>query len=132
MAPTVATPATGAVASPAVSDLGKAARSVGLGLPALPSLPGLASHGQPRVASFCECLRTSTTASYIHLLRDTERVLSGKRLARNVVSMAAGEPAAPLADNAELTEFIAVLKQEVRTWPICLRTSSWIGCGTSD
>ena len=58
MAPTVATPATAAVASPVVSDLGKAARSVGLGLPALPSLPGLASHGQPRVASFCECLRT--------------------------------------------------------------------------
>jgi hypothetical protein len=31
--------------------------------------------------------------------------------------MAAGEPAAPLADNAELTEFISALKQEVRTWP---------------
>uniref|UniRef100_A0ACD5U4I6 Uncharacterized protein n=1 Tax=Avena sativa TaxID=4498 RepID=A0ACD5U4I6_AVESA len=89
MAPTVATPATGAVASPAVSDVGKAARSVGLGLPSLPSLPGLAFHGQPRVASFC------------------------KRLARNVVGMAAaGEPAAPLADNAELTEFINALKQE--------------------
>ncbi|KAK1602322.1 hypothetical protein QYE76_017632 [Lolium multiflorum] len=91
MAPTVATPATGAVASPAVSDVGKAARSVGLGLPAMPSwpsLPGLASHGQPRVASFC------------------------KRLARNVGAMAAGEPAAPLADNAELTEFISALKQE--------------------
>jgi hypothetical protein len=62
----------------------------------------------------------------------TELLLSGKRLARNVVSMAAGEPAAPLADNAELTEFISALKQEVRTWPIYLRTSSWIGCGTSD
>ncbi|XBJ24723.1 hypothetical protein VPH35_002534 [Triticum aestivum] len=36
----------------------------------------------------------------------------GKRLARNVVSMAAGEPAAPLADNAELTEFFNGLKQE--------------------
>ncbi|XBJ17204.1 hypothetical protein VPH35_008658 [Triticum aestivum] len=88
MAPTVISPATGAVASPIASDLGKAARSVGLGLPALPPLPGLASHGQPRVASFC------------------------KRLARNVVSMAAGEPAAPLADNAELTEFFNSLKQE--------------------
>ncbi|XP_048548939.1 protein CURVATURE THYLAKOID 1B, chloroplastic-like [Triticum urartu] len=88
MAPTVASPATGAVPSPIASDLGKAARSVGLGLPALPPLPGLASHGQPRVASFC------------------------KRLARNVVSMAAGEPAAPLADNAELTEFFNGLKQE--------------------
>lgn len=90
MAPTVTTPATGAVTSPVASD-GKAAaaaRSVGLGLPALPPLPGLASHGQPRVASFC------------------------KRLARNVVAMAAGEPAAPMAANAELTEFINALKQE--------------------
>ncbi|KQJ97595.1 protein CURVATURE THYLAKOID 1B, chloroplastic [Brachypodium distachyon] len=91
MAPTtvVAAPATGAVASSV--DVGKAAapgRSVGLGLPALPPLPGLAAHAQPRVASFC------------------------KRFARNVVAMAAGEPAAPLADNAELTEFINALKQE--------------------
>ncbi|CAM0956353.1 unnamed protein product [Alopecurus aequalis] len=118
MAPTVATPATGAVASPVVSDVGKAARFVGLGLPALPSLPGLASHGQPRVSSFCECLRTCTTAWYIHVTSttlhelDPKCFLSGKRLARNVVAMAAGEPAAPLADNAELTEFINALKQE--------------------
>ncbi|XP_062205882.1 protein CURVATURE THYLAKOID 1B, chloroplastic-like [Phragmites australis] len=89
MAPT--TPATGAVASPVVTSQGKAAAgSVGLGLPALPPLPGLglASHGQPRVASFC------------------------KRLARNVVSMAVGEPSAPLAANEELTEFVDALKQE--------------------
>ncbi|XP_044959953.1 protein CURVATURE THYLAKOID 1B, chloroplastic-like [Hordeum vulgare subsp. vulgare] len=84
----VACPATGAVASPIAGDVGKAARSAGLGLPALPSLPGLASHGQPRIASFC------------------------KRLARNVVSMAASEPAAPLAENAELTELFNSLKQE--------------------
>jgi hypothetical protein len=63
-------------------------------------------------------------AWYIHVKPKTNtnvtlsaRVLSGKRLARNVGAMAAGEPAAPLADNAELTEFISALKQEVRTWP---------------
>ncbi|KAL5230357.1 hypothetical protein ABZP36_029133 [Zizania latifolia] len=91
MAPTVATaPAAtaAAVGSPGVAGDVKTARSVGLGLPAVPPLPGLASHGQPRVASFC------------------------KRLARNVVAMAAGEPAAPIAANAELTEFINALKQE--------------------
>ncbi|KAG0550424.1 hypothetical protein BDA96_01G337000 [Sorghum bicolor] len=66
-----------------------AARSVvRLGLPALPPLPGLrlAAQGQ---ASFC------------------------KRLARNVVAMATGEPtAAPVADNEELTEFVNALKKE--------------------
>ncbi|KAG8092394.1 hypothetical protein GUJ93_ZPchr0012g21855 [Zizania palustris] len=90
MAPTVATtrPVAGGGSPGVASDVGKAARSVGLGLPALPPLPGLASHGQPRVASFC------------------------KRLARNVAAMAAGEPAAPIAANAELTELINALKQE--------------------
>ena len=52
MAPTVAT-TTPAVATTA--EVKPAKRSVGLGLPALPPLPGLASHAQPRVASFCEC-----------------------------------------------------------------------------
>ncbi|EAY79344.1 hypothetical protein OsI_34473 [Oryza sativa Indica Group] len=92
MAPTVATttPAAAAATTAAAAEVKPAKRSVGLGLPALPPLlPGLASHGQPRVASFC------------------------KRLARNVVAMAAGEaPAAPLAANAEITEFINALKQE--------------------
>ncbi|KAL6905251.1 hypothetical protein ACP4OV_002852 [Aristida adscensionis] len=92
MAPT--TPTAGGLASPSPVAAGvhgkAAARSVGLRLPALPPLPGLgiASHGQPRVASFC------------------------KRLARNVVSMAVGEPASPLASDAELTEFVDALKKE--------------------
>ncbi|XP_006662551.2 protein CURVATURE THYLAKOID 1B, chloroplastic-like [Oryza brachyantha] len=98
MAPTVATTASPAATAAGVGGSPVAAAEVkpakrtlggGLGLPALPPLPGLASHGQPRVASFC------------------------KRLARNVVAMAAGEaPAAPLAANAEITEFINDLKQE--------------------
>ena len=92
MTPTVAatTPAAAAATTAAAAEVKPAKRSVGLGLPALPPLlPGLASHGQPRVASIC------------------------KRLARNVVAMAAGEaPAAPLAANAEITEFINALKQE--------------------
>ncbi|KAG2539720.1 hypothetical protein PVAP13_9NG487900 [Panicum virgatum] len=99
MAPT-ARAATGA-ASPAAPAIGKgeggngkavAARSVGLDLPALPSL-GLAAQGQTRAAS---C----------------------KRLERNVVAVAAGtagEPAAaPTVANEELTEFLNALKQEVR------------------
>ncbi|OEL22446.1 Protein CURVATURE THYLAKOID 1B, chloroplastic [Dichanthelium oligosanthes] len=93
MAPTA--PAATGAASPAapavVKGEGKAAaRSAGLGLPALPPLPGLglAAQGQTRAASFC------------------------KRLARNVVAMAAGEPPAPLAANEELTEFVNALKQE--------------------
>jgi hypothetical protein len=40
---------------------------------------------------------------------------AGKRLARDVVAMAAGEPAAPQAANEELTEFVDALKKEVRT-----------------
>uniref|UniRef100_A0A0D9XLW9 Cyanobacterial aminoacyl-tRNA synthetase CAAD domain-containing protein n=1 Tax=Leersia perrieri TaxID=77586 RepID=A0A0D9XLW9_9ORYZ len=92
MAPTVATttPAVATTAAAATTaEVKPAKRSIGLGLPALPPLPGLASHAQPRVASFC------------------------KRLARNVVAMAAGEaPAAPIAANAEITEFIDALKQE--------------------
>ncbi|KAK3153178.1 hypothetical protein QOZ80_2BG0168860 [Eleusine coracana subsp. coracana] len=96
MAP--ATPATGAAAraaaaSPvAASEGSKAtARSVGLGVPALPPLPGvgLASHGQPRAAAS-----------------------SCKRPARNVVSTAVGEPATPLTANEDLTEFVNDLKQE--------------------
>ncbi|KAL5680743.1 hypothetical protein ACJX0J_007128, partial [Zea mays] len=35
-----------------------------------------------------------------------------KRLARDVVAMAAGEPAAPQAANEELTEFVDALKKE--------------------
>ncbi|KAF0914728.1 hypothetical protein E2562_031228 [Oryza meyeriana var. granulata] len=90
MAPTVATTTPAAATVATAADVKPAKRSVGLGLPALPPLPGLASHGQPRVvASLC------------------------KRLARNVVAMAAGEaPAAPLSANAEITEFINALKQE--------------------
>jgi hypothetical protein len=57
-----------------------------------------------------------------------------KRLARDVVAMAAGEPAAPQAANEELTEFVDALKKEVRTgsrgdlpWrvafsPVCARS----------
>jgi hypothetical protein len=37
----------------------------------------------------------------------------GKRLARNVVSMASGEPSAPLADE-QLAKFVGALKQEVK------------------
>ena len=74
MAPT--TPATGAVASPVVTSQGKAAAgSVGLGLPALPPLPGLglASHGQPRVASFCEWLRTCAVQRWAFVTRPERR-----------------------------------------------------------
>ncbi|PAN48749.1 hypothetical protein PAHAL_9G402500 [Panicum hallii] len=95
MAPTA--PATTGAASPAAPAVAKgegkgkaaAARSVGLDLPALPPLPGLglAAQGQTRAAS---C----------------------KRQERNVVAMAAGEPAAPMAANEELTEFVNDLKQE--------------------
>ncbi|KAL6641379.1 hypothetical protein ACP70R_019560 [Stipagrostis hirtigluma subsp. patula] len=84
--------ATGAARAAAATSVdGKAAaaaRSVGLGLPALPGLGRLASHGQPRVGSLC------------------------KRLARNVVSMAAGEPAEPLAANDQLAEYVDALKLE--------------------
>lgn len=91
MAP--AAPAATGAASPAVTKGGGkvAARSVRLGLPALPPLPGLslAAQGQTRAASsLC------------------------KRLARDVVAMAAGEPAAPQAANEELTEFVDALKKE--------------------
>ncbi|CAD6211802.1 unnamed protein product [Miscanthus lutarioriparius] len=89
-------PAATGVWSPAAAPVAKghskaAARSVWLGLPALPPVPGLrlAAQGQTRAASFC------------------------KRLARNVVAMAAGEPtASPVDDNEELTEFVNALKQE--------------------
>ncbi|NP_001130557.1 Protein CURVATURE THYLAKOID 1B, chloroplastic [Zea mays] len=91
MAP--AAPAATGAASPAVTKGGGkvAARSVRLGLPALPPLPGLslAAQGQTRAAS----------SLY-------------KRLARDVVAMAAGEPAAPQAANEELTEFVDALKKE--------------------
>ena len=69
MAPTVASPATGAVPSPIASDLGKAARSVGLGLPALPPLPGLSlrtGHHPPLLrlaADRCKWLYTATGLS---------------------------------------------------------------------
>ncbi|TKV95208.1 hypothetical protein SEVIR_9G347100v4 [Setaria viridis] len=93
MAPTA--PAATGAASPAAPAVAKgeakaAARSVGLRLPALPPLPGLglAAQGQTRAVSVC------------------------KQLARNVVAMAAGEPAAPNAANEEFTEFVNALKQE--------------------
>ncbi|CAL4932012.1 unnamed protein product [Urochloa decumbens] len=101
MAPTA--PAATGAASPAAPAVAKgegkataAARSVGLRLPALPGLLGLAAQEQQtRAASFC------------------------KRPARNVVAMAAaGEPASvPQAANEEftneqLTEFVNALKQE--------------------
>ncbi|KAG8084002.1 hypothetical protein GUJ93_ZPchr0010g10558 [Zizania palustris] len=94
MAPTVTTaPAASGVVvfSPGVTGDMKAARSIDFGLPALPSLPGLASHEQ---------------------LAPVSRPSLSKRFPRNVVVMAAGEPAAPIAANAELTEFINALKQE--------------------
>ncbi|EMS63113.1 hypothetical protein TRIUR3_32150 [Triticum urartu] len=56
----------------------------------------------------------------------------GKRLARNVVSMAAGEPAAPLADNAELTEFFNGLKQEaIDRLPVVPGLMEVVGIGYS-
>ncbi|KAJ1296456.1 hypothetical protein BS78_01G302000 [Paspalum vaginatum] len=88
MAPTA--PAATAAASPAAPGVANkaAARPARLGLPALPGL-GLAAQGQARAASFCN------------------------RMARNVVAMATGEPAAPpVAANEELTEFVDALKQE--------------------
>ncbi|WVZ57469.1 hypothetical protein U9M48_007851 [Paspalum notatum var. saurae] len=92
MAPTAPSATTGAAAaSPAAPgvDNKAAARSVRLGLPALPGLGlGVAAQGQTRAASFCN------------------------RMARNVVAMATGEPAAPPAANEELTEFVNALKQE--------------------
>ncbi|RLN41363.1 hypothetical protein C2845_PM01G19980 [Panicum miliaceum] len=88
-----ASPAAPAVAQGEGKGKAAAARSVGLDLPALPPLPGLglAAQGQTRAAS---C----------------------RRLERNVVAMAAGEPAAPVAANEEIaeeiTEFVNALKQE--------------------
>nr|CAB3495396.1 unnamed protein product [Digitaria exilis] len=92
MAPTA--PAATGAASPAALAVAKghgkatAARSVRFSLPPLPSL-SLAVQGQARAASsLC------------------------KRLARNVVAMATGEPAAAPAANEEFTEFVSALKQE--------------------
>ncbi|KAF8727948.1 hypothetical protein HU200_018519 [Digitaria exilis] len=92
--PRTAPAATGA-ASPAALAVAKgegkatAARSVRLRLPGLGLR--LAAQGQTHAASICEC----------------------KRLARNVVAMATGEPAAAApAANEEFTEFVNALKQE--------------------